>query len=104
MNSRLQLIAIGIALLGSAAIGSAQTRIINSVPYTISSSGSYALAHDIITHADAKISIYASNVVLDLEEHTLEVSATDECIGVGFGNPRQPARTSWLSWAWIGYR
>ena len=86
MKSRLHLIAIiGIALLGPAAVATAQTRIINAVPYTISSPGIYYLANDIISHANAKITITASNVVLDLGGHTLQVSSTDECIFVGFG-------------------
>jgi hypothetical protein len=76
VESRLHQISIfGIALLGAAAIASAQTRIINSVPYSISSPGTYTLANNIISKANAKIRIAASNVVLDLEGHTFEVSA-----------------------------
>ena len=83
MKSVLHLIAIlGIALLGSAAIASAQNHPINSVPYTIDSPGFYYLAKDIFTNENAKITISASNVVLDLGGHTLQVSSTDECIFV----------------------
>jgi hypothetical protein len=95
MKSRLHQIAIiGIALLGSAAFAIGQTQTINSVPYTISSPGSYALGNDIISHADAKISITASNVVLDLGGHTLQVSSTDECILIGFGPPPAPTNVT----------
>jgi hypothetical protein len=84
MKTRLHQIAIfGIAFLGSAAIANAQIHEIHSVPYTISSPGIYFLLHDIISHANAKITITASNVVLDLGGHTIEVSTTDEIISVG---------------------
>jgi hypothetical protein len=53
---------------------------ISSVPYTINSPGIYYLANNIFSHANAKITISASNVVLDLGGHTLQVSSTDECV------------------------
>ena len=59
-----------------------------SVPYTISSPGIYYLANNIFSHANAEITISASNVVLDLGGHTLQVSSTDVCIriqGQAFG-------------------
>jgi hypothetical protein len=91
MKSLLHLIAIlGIALLGSATIASAKNHEINSVPYTINSPGFYYLAKNIFTNENAKITISASSVVLDLGGHTLQVSSTDECIfveGAGFPNP-----------------
>jgi hypothetical protein len=55
---------------------------ISSVPYTINSPGIYYLAKNIFTNANAKITISASSVVLDLGGHTLQVSSTDECIFV----------------------
>ena len=85
-----KLLILTIALLGIAncgfafQTGSNEAAIpINSVPYTINSPGIYYLANDIISHANAKITISASNVVLDLGGHTLQVSSTDECIFVG---------------------
>ena len=59
-----------------------------SVPYTISSPGIYYLANDIFSHANAKITISASNVVLDLGGHALQVSSIDECIYVEGGGPQ----------------
>ena len=52
---------------------------ISSVPYTINSPGIYYLAKNVFTNANAKITISASSVVLDLGGHTLQVSSTDEC-------------------------
>ena len=83
---------LGIANCGFAfQTGSNEAAIpINSVPYTISSPGIYYLANDIFSHQNAKITISASSVVLDLGGHTLQVSSTDECIfveGAGFPNP-----------------
>ena len=72
-----------IAILGIAgltAIASAQNYVINSVPYTINSPGYYLLVRDIFSNANAKITITASNVVLNLGGHTLQVSSTDECV------------------------
>jgi hypothetical protein len=56
MKSPLHQIAIvGFALLESAAFAIAQNRVINSVPYTISSPGYYSLERDLITKANAEI-------------------------------------------------
>jgi hypothetical protein len=62
---------------------------ITSVPYTISSPGTYYLANDIFSsNPNGKIVIVANNVVLDLAGHTLHVATTDECILIeGTGKP-----------------
>jgi hypothetical protein len=53
---------------------------ISAVPYTISSPGVYYLANDIFSSANAKITISANNVLLDLQGRTLQSAATDECL------------------------
>jgi hypothetical protein len=64
---------------------------INAVPYTISSPGIYYLASDIL-NGTGKITINASNVVLDLGGHTLQVSTPDECVLVqGNSDPGIPS-------------
>ena len=82
-----KLLILAIALLGivhhgfAFETGSNEAAIpIVSEPSTISSPGIYYLANDIFSDANAKITISASNVVLDLGGHTLQVSSTDECI------------------------
>jgi hypothetical protein len=62
---------------------------ITFVPYTISSPGIYYLANDITSkNPNALLTIASSNVVLDLQGHTLTVSTTDFCIRiVGGGGP-----------------
>jgi hypothetical protein len=48
---------------------------ITSVPYTISSPGIYYLARDITsTNPNANITLSASDVVLDLQGHTLQLA------------------------------
>jgi hypothetical protein len=59
---------------------------ISSVPYAVSAPGVYFLANDIFSKANAKITITASNVLLDLQGRTLQVAATDECIFVDGGS------------------
>jgi hypothetical protein len=59
---------------------------IYAVPYTISSPGIYYLANNIFSTANAKITISASNVVLDLGGHTLQTSSEDEVILVSGGS------------------
>jgi hypothetical protein len=72
---------------------------ISSVPYIISSPGIYYLANDITSsNPNAKITITASNVVLDLAGHTLRVATQDECILIE-GSP--PAGT--LNLFWVGH-
>jgi hypothetical protein len=61
-----------------------------SVPYTISNPGIYYLATNITTTANAKITITASNVVLDLAGRTLSVSSTDACILIENPSSEQP--------------
>lgn len=61
-----------------------------SVPYTISSPGIYYLANNILSTLNAKITITASNVVLDLGGHKLQVSSIDDCVSVD-GSGSSPA-------------
>jgi hypothetical protein len=61
-----------------------------SVPHTISNPGTYYLATNITTSANAKITITASNVVLDLGGHTLSVCSTDACILIQGLTTEQP--------------
>lgn len=54
---------------------------IDSVPYNITQSGEYLFTHQILEPGvNAQITISASNVLLDLQGHTLEVSDSGEAI------------------------
>lgn len=76
MRSTVTLAALA-ALLGSASAQAADCKKVNSLPYTINSSGQYCLKKDLSTGiaAGAAIDVKADDVILDLGGHTVAGTA-----------------------------